>query len=81
MTDRRHIADALRAMRGADLALCSYAETGDLLDLDTACCAARRLRSALASQRHQIRKENHTMAKKTVIVKKPAKGGKKSKPC
>ena len=60
MDDRKHIADGLAAMRGADIALCSYAETGHAWELAGALDAARRLVFALESERDRTMQPRKT---------------------
>lgn len=54
MTDvphhRRHVAAALRAGQALDLSLCSYAETGDAVQLEAARLAACRVLAALTHE-------------------------------
>jgi hypothetical protein len=53
--DRRHIATALRALHGADLALGAYAEHGHADDLGAAHDAARRVYRSLRQERRRRR--------------------------
>jgi uncharacterized protein involved in type VI secretion and phage assembly len=64
--DRHHIATALRALHGADLALGAYAEHGHADDLETAQAAARRVFRALRSERRRVRVASHQPAKAAV---------------
>lgn len=61
MTDilpgRENIVAGLAAMRGADFALCSYAETNTMWELAAALDASRRLVSAL--EREMIQREEN----------------------
>lgn len=59
LQDRRHVAHALQAMRGADFALCSYAERGEPAELAAAHANAQRLVGELE---HEIRARAHAVA-------------------
>lgn len=54
---RIHIADALQAMRGADMTLCSYAETDALWDLAAALEAGKRMVEALERETKRRKKQ------------------------
>lgn len=64
---RENIVAGLAAMRGADIALCSYAETHKTWDLAAALDAGRRLVTALEQETY--RRENAERKKKMLSYK------------